>query len=957
VSSKENPSISVGSPWLRAAAVAAVICGSLAIAWTSLGHWQLPEIGPKQADYNNLLVSGFQKGSLALDIEVPQVLREAKDPMALFKQSPDIAPHDVSLYHGRFYSYYGAVPAVVLFWPFRILFGHDLPLVLGSLCFGVGAFMLISWLWLRIVNDHFSGAGWITRIAGLGALGLVGGQWVLARRVSIWEPSIEAGNFFLVAMLACAYCALRARRPWAWLAGAGLALGLATGSRPTLAAAGFGLIPLVLAVAWNAGDTGAARWKRLTKAIVAAGLPLGAIVAGLLYYNWARFGNAFELGLNYQLSAWNGENKTAFSPRFIPFNAFLYFLSSPQWGRYFPFLHPIAYPGLPRGYYGYEYVYGALLVCPVLWWALGVPVLIRGAGTVVRSYAAVVLGVAVGTTLVIFCFNTAAARYETDFLPWWVFFGILGWALIEDRLFSGGSAFKGCIARSAFLVCAAFACLMAFCASVEVHGILESENPASYHRLSGIFDRPTVFLERLTGFKGGAVEMNVTFAPGPRPTVEPLVVTGVEYQRDYAYVFNQSDRVIRLCYGHPGEAVASSADITIEPGRSYPMRVEFGSLYPPEGSPAYSGWLPSEVNARKRWVKIAFDGKTVVIDHRRSNEATPGTIQVGEDRGSGFAGHKFAGMIADVRRGGLARPKIDLRSPGDLKISAALPREAGSLIQPVISAGRPGLADLVGLRVADPGHFVYAYESWGRGVWESPPFPIPEDRQVDFRVRLGPALEIDEASPLGILSRSVVFWEKGRPIWWHHTVAPLGPRAPLYRLSSISGSSAAEEIFQGRLESATCIPFADVWRAGPFTALEIQLGGRGEGCEPLVATGNTGRCDTLGIDWLGHGKARLVYDHWSYPLRASEPFDWGPADLKTVRIEMPSFARLDGKPGQGGEGRLSVRVGGTVVWELIVPFFDASSRDVAIGRNTSGSSVVQAELQSVVFDVIQEPQG
>jgi hypothetical protein len=935
------------------------MCGCLALAWTSLGRWQLPAIGPKQADYNNLLVSGFQKGSLALDIDVPQALRDAKDPLALFRQSPGIAPHDVSLYHGRFYSYYGAVPAVVLFWPFRVLSGDDLPLVLGSLCFALGAFTLVSGLWLQIVRDHFPRAGWITRIAGLCALGLAAGQWVLARRVSIWEPSIEAGNFFLVAMLACAYGALRARRPWGWLAASGVALGLATGSRPTLAAAGFGLIPLVLAVGWKTGNVGSSpRWRRLVKPVLAAGLPLGAVVAALLYYNWARFGNPFELGLNHQLSTWNGENKTAFSPTFIPFNAFLYFLSSPQWGRYFPFLHPIVYPGLPRGYYGYEYVYGALLICPVLWWALGVPTLIWRASSAVRSFAAVVLGVAVGTTLVIFCFNTAAARYETDFLPWWVFFGVLGWALLEDCLFSSGTMATRRIASGAFFACAAFSCLLAFCASVEIHAILENENPAAYHRLSGIFDGPTVFFERLTGFKGGAVEMNITFAKRPNESVEPLVVTGVEYQRDYAYVFYQSDHVVRFCYNHPGEPVASSADMEIVPGKSYPVRIEFGSLYPPEGSPAYSGWLPAEVYARKRWVKIVFDGKTVVIDSRRSNEASPGTVQVGEDRGSGFEGRRFAGTIADVRRDGLGRPKGDLRAPGDFKISAALPREPGTLIQPIVAAGRPGLADLVGLRVVALGHFVYAYESWGTRAWESPQFPIPEDRQIDFRVRLGPELGIDEASPLSVLSRSVVFWEKGRPVWWHRTVAPLEPRALWRFAASIKGSSSATEIFQGRLESATRVPFTPAWRTGPFAALDVQLGGRGEGCDPLVATGGTGRCDTLGIDWLGKGKARLVYDHWSQPLRASEAFEWGAADVKTLRVEMPSFARLDGKPGEGdGMGRLIVRVGEAVVWDLNVPYYDASSRDVSIGRNTSGSSVARAELQSVVFDLIQEPQG
>jgi hypothetical protein len=952
-----NSLICTGNTWRRLAIAVAVLGGCLAIAWTSLGHFYLPAIGPKQLDYNNLLVSGFRKGSLALDIEVPKALRDAKDPLAVFTKSPEIAPHDVSFFRGHYYTYYGAVPAVVLFWPFRVLSGHDLPLVLGSLAFGIGAFVLISWLWLRIVRDHFPMAGWTTRIAGLAALGLAGGQWVLARRVSIWEPSIEAGNFFLVAMLASGYLALRSRRPWAWLAVSGLALGLATGSRPTLAAAGIGLVPIVLGAGWRAADArSSTRVRTLIRAILAAGLPLGALVAGLLAYNWARFGNIFELGLNYQLSTWNGENKTAFSPSFIPFNFFLYFLSEPQWGRYFPFLHPIAYPGLPKGYYGYEYVYGAFVVCPVLWWAVAVPPLIRGTDIALRFFAAGVLGVAGATTLVILCFNTAAARYETDFMPWWVFFGILGWALLENRMRSSDRTRTRRLLDGGFLACAVFSCLLSLCASAELHGILEEENPVAYHSLSGIFDTPTAVLERMTGFKGGAIEMNLRFAQHPIESVEPLVVTGVEYQRDYAYVYYQSDHVVRFCYVHPGEPAVSSADVTIEPGRVYPIRIECGSLYPPEGDPVYDGWLPAEVNSLKHWVKIDFDGHTVLIDSRGSNEASPGTVQIGVDRGSGYVGRRFAGSISDIRRTGFSRPEGDLRSPGDFEIAVTLPRQPSGIIQPILSAGRSGLADLVGVRVVDPRHYVFSYESWGAGVWESPMFAVPADGKISFRVRLGPELGLDESSPLGILGRSVAFWGNGGAVWCHHTALPLDPHPPYRLMSNIPGSSVSAGIFQGRVVSIRRVPFKPAWSAGPFAALDMELGGRGLGCEPLVATGSAGRADTVGIDWLGSGRARLVYDHWGHGLRASEPLDWGSDDSKVVRIETPSFAKLDGPPGTEGEGRLRVQVDGAPVWDLNVPFYGSTSGEVSVGRNTCGSSATGAELQSAVLNLRQELQ-
>jgi hypothetical protein len=337
--------------WRQCALIAALLGGCALIAWTSLGRWELPSMGSRQPDYYNLLVSGFRKGSLALDIDVPVQLKQAKDPLDLIKQSPGLGRHDLSYFKGHFYTYYGVVPAVLLYWPFRALTGHELPLVLGTLAFAIGAFMMMAFLWLKIVNEHFSRAGFATRIAGVAALCLAGGQLVLARRVSIWEPSIEAGNFFLSCMLVSGYLALRARKPWGWLAACGLAAGLAAGSRPTLAVAGFGLVPLVAAIGWNGGaDPGASRGRRLFSAAAAAGLPLAAVGLGLLAYNWARFGNPLELGLKYQISTWNEVKKIHFRPAFIPFNSFLYFLALPQWGRYFPFVHPIAYPRLPGGY-------------------------------------------------------------------------------------------------------------------------------------------------------------------------------------------------------------------------------------------------------------------------------------------------------------------------------------------------------------------------------------------------------------------------------------------------------------------------------------------------------------------------------------------------------------------------------------------------------------------------------
>jgi hypothetical protein len=934
--------------------VAVLLGGSALIAWTSLGKWEAPSLGLRQLDYYNLLVAGFRKGSLALDIDVPARLKEAKDPIEIVKESPELAPHDVSYFKGHYYTYYGVVPAVVLFWPFRALSGHELPLVLGSLAFAIGAFMMMAFLWVKIVSEHFPKAGWATRIAGVAALCLAGGQLVLARRVSIWEPSIEAGNFFVVAMLVSAYMALRSSKPWGWLAVSGLALGLAAGSRPTLVVAGFGLIPLVAAIGWMTGaDPLASPGRRLGKAFLAAGIPLAAIGTGLLAYNWARFGNPLELGLNYQFSTWNEVKKAHFRTAFIPFNAFLYFLAPPQWGRYFPFVHPIDYPRLPSGYYGYEYVYGTLLICPVLWWGGCLMPFVRRADPILRFFICIVLTVAVATTFVLLCFDTAAARYETDFVPWWVMLALLGWALLEDRVKSRNRATAAGLLGTLFVATAAFSCVLAFCCSAELHEILQTSNPGAYRDLSRVFNSPTAAWERLTGYRGGAVEMNLTFARRPIESVEPLVVTGVEYQRDYVYLCYQRDDVVRFCYVHPGEPVASSADVSVQPGRAYPLRVECGSLYPPDGHPAYEGWQPEEIASLKHWVRIDFNGKTVLLDSRGANEASPGTVQIGVDTGIGYCGRRFAGTISDIRRVGWTRPVGDLTPSGDFNFVMALPRKPTRLNSPLVTAGWPGSADILGLNVNESGQHRFFYERWGAGMWPSRLLDPPTNRVVSMRVRLGSSLQLDKRSPLGMLARSVVIWEDGTPVWWRHTTLPLSAKPPLYLFSNGIGSSTLEPVFQGGLISANRTPLSIAWRTGPFRAVEMQLGGRGEGCEPLVVTGASGHFDSLGIDWLAENKARLVYEHQGYALRASEPFEWNDSALHSMRVEMPSFATLDKAALADGESRLRAWVGGAPVWDAKVPYFGAASGSVSLGTNASASPAMGAELTSAVVDLRQ----
>ena len=118
-------------------------------------------------------------------------------------------------------------------------------------------------------------------------------------RPGVYETAILAGQFFLLGGLLALFYAVRGPVLHPVLALVGSAcLTLAVGSRVTLAVVvGW----LVLAVAWRALALGRGDARRMKLTLSGLLLPLLFGGVGLMWYNAARFGNAFETGIRYQL--------------------------------------------------------------------------------------------------------------------------------------------------------------------------------------------------------------------------------------------------------------------------------------------------------------------------------------------------------------------------------------------------------------------------------------------------------------------------------------------------------------------------------------------------------------------------------------------------------------------------------------------------------------------------------
>ncbi|MGA2605512.1 MAG: tetratricopeptide repeat protein [Verrucomicrobiia bacterium] len=373
--------------------------------------------------YYNLLVQGFRAGQLNLKTDVPPGLAQLADPYDPVAHAP-YPVLDMSYYKGKLYLYFGVTPAVLLFWPYVALTGHYLLQKDAAVIFCLVGFLVSVGLLHALWRRYFAGVSVAVVAAGTLALGLVTCTPLLLARCDVHEVSISCGYALTMLALAGIWKALHEpeRRCW-WLAGAGLAYGLAVGARPSLV---FGAVILLVPVAqcWRERRT-------VLAPLLAAAIPMVLIGLGLMLYNVLRFDSPFEFGGHYQMSGERLLTRQFFSLRYLWFNFRVYFLEPARWSGQFPFVHGTAVPPPPAGHAEMaEHAFGILTNIPLVWLALAVPLGWRGRSAEKRFrlcefLVAVALLFCIGSlTLVLFFY--AAGRYEVEFLPALVLLAVIG---------------------------------------------------------------------------------------------------------------------------------------------------------------------------------------------------------------------------------------------------------------------------------------------------------------------------------------------------------------------------------------------------------------------------------------------------------------------------------------------------------------------------------------------------
>jgi hypothetical protein len=397
--------------------------------------------GQDRIDYYNLLSDGFLAGHLhVLVAPNPDLLALPNpfDPAA----NQYLRLHDMSLYHDKYYLYWGPTPALLLYIPFRLLPLGDLPETLAVFIFAFGGYCF-SVACLRALAERFvpDAPRWMLGAATV-ALAFGNALPFTLRRIAIYEVAITAGLCFSFIALYLVITGLRDGVRLGRLAGASLMVGFAVTSRPPMIVWALGLV-VVAAVLWRRTPD---RRTRLQTTGVLLG-PVVVLGILLMLYNALRFGSPTEFGQSYMVAGYDPATRQGNKLGYIPPGVWYYLFSRPHLTLGFPYIHlappPLSYPfDAPVEYDGVEFVGGLVPSVPFVAFALAAPLVLRGmARRVVLGLIAVALLIVV---MVSFALWGATMRYEVDFASTFLIvaaLGWIGWAVrlrgVRRRLLSG----------------------------------------------------------------------------------------------------------------------------------------------------------------------------------------------------------------------------------------------------------------------------------------------------------------------------------------------------------------------------------------------------------------------------------------------------------------------------------------------------------------------------------------
>lgn len=284
------------------------------------------------------LVDAFEHHQVNLLEEPSEDLLKLDNPYEYVKRDAEVGSGnflwDHCFYNGKYYSYYGIGPVLALFLPYHLITGYYFPSGWATLMFSLIGILFLTKIYLAVIEKKFRDLPTNTVTAGLITLQLSSGIMFSAARPLFYELAIASG-FMCVAI--GAYLLMTSNILWdgkisyVRLGFASFFLGYAVLCRPTLA------VYCIAALFFFAGGLKKAldglekkqKTRTFFKYAAVALVPLGIIALGQMTYNYLRFDNPLDFGIQYSLTI-NDFTHAEFHWKYVLINMYAYLFNMPH---------------------------------------------------------------------------------------------------------------------------------------------------------------------------------------------------------------------------------------------------------------------------------------------------------------------------------------------------------------------------------------------------------------------------------------------------------------------------------------------------------------------------------------------------------------------------------------------------------------------------------------------------
>lgn len=325
---------------------------------------------PNSSEYC-VLARALAKGQVYLDEKPSDELMALENPYDKDLRSAEGVSYlwDYAYYEGKYYVYFGLMPALVFYLPYYLITGQDLPMHLDfyimSAGFVIGIFLLVH----QLVKKYFRKTPFpiylllcFTMIWGIGGLYLVlhPDFYSVPKYFSIvmtvlglyfWLSSVDDEDGENVKL-------------WRMAVGS-LCMACVAGGRTQMVLGSFLAIPIFWKVFIKKSWKETFEKKNILRFVVFI-LPFVVIAAILMSYNYARFGSVFDFGANYNLTT-NDMTRRGMNWDRCGLAVFTFLFQLPGTIAHFPYITPV---NMVTDYMGKtitQAMMGGLLVCnPVL---------------------------------------------------------------------------------------------------------------------------------------------------------------------------------------------------------------------------------------------------------------------------------------------------------------------------------------------------------------------------------------------------------------------------------------------------------------------------------------------------------------------------------------------------------------------------------------------------------------